>query len=322
MIAGLLLSTDYVVLRWFGWLISSSALVASNTAVAGLRGLRSLNPFAPLNPYLQRGRQIDVENVVLPGESVDNMSIRIRGQTIDGSSLPPDPAPAPAAQPAQPAASKASAKATESLLAVAAAASNLLSGKVKNEPHADAEDEEELSDEEEAVGEESEAVSDEEVESATEDVMAEDDGPRVRRKKKGAAAKQSDNSLEHLDDTSLPEGTEEYVLPGVDLLTESDDINFEDQAIEVRRKAKILETTFADFGFNVRVVEIETGPVIAQYEVELEAGLRLSKITSLADDLAIALRVPSVRIVAPIRARIRWALKCPTKLVRWCGCAK
>ena len=45
--------------------------------------------------------------------------------------------------------------------------------------------------------------------------------------------------------------------------------------------------------------EIETGPVIAQYEVQLEAGLRLSKITGLADDLAIALRVPSVRIVAP-----------------------
>ena len=51
---------------------------------------------------------------------------------------------------------------------------------------------------------------------------------------------------------------------------------------------------------HVRVVEIQTGPVIAQFEVELEAGLRLSKITGLADDLAIALRVPSVRIVAPL----------------------
>ena len=48
------------------------------------------------------------------------------------------------------------------------------------------------------------------------------------------------------------------------------------------------------------MVEIQTGPVIAQFEVELEAGLRLSKITGLADDLAIALRVPSVRIVAPL----------------------
>ncbi|MGN6543546.1 MAG: DNA translocase FtsK, partial [Aureliella sp.] len=125
--------------------------------------------------------------------------------------------------------------------------------------------------------------------------------------------KAEDDSLEHLDDTSLPEGTEEYVLPGVDLLTESDDIDFEAQAVEVRRKAKILEKTFGDFGFNVRVVEIETGPVIAQYEVELEAGLRLSKITSLADDLAIALRVPSVRIVAPIPGKNTVGIEVPNE---------
>ncbi len=95
---------------------------------------------------------------------------------------------------------------------------------------------------------------------------------------------------EHLD----------YVLPSLDLLLPSDGFDFEEQEKEVRRKAKVLEKTFADFGFKVKVVEIETGPVVAQYEVELEAGLRLSKITALADDLAIALRVPSVRIVAPI----------------------
>jgi S-DNA-T family DNA segregation ATPase FtsK/SpoIIIE len=74
-----------------------------------------------------------------------------------------------------------------------------------------------------------------------------------------------------------------------------------------------LEKTFGDFGFNVRVVEIETGPVIAQYEVELEAGLRLSKITSLADDLAIALRVPSVRIVAPIPGKNTVGIEVPNE---------
>ncbi|MGD0898736.1 MAG: DNA translocase FtsK [Thermoguttaceae bacterium] len=92
----------------------------------------------------------------------------------------------------------------------------------------------------------------------------------------------------------------DYELPGLDLLLPGEPFCFEEHEKEVRRKAKILEKTFLDFGFNIRVVEIQTGPVIAQFEVELEAGLRLSKITSLADDLAIALRVPSVRIVAPI----------------------
>ena len=77
-------------------------------------------------------------------------------------------------------------------------------------------------------------------------------------------------------------------------------MELDEQEAEVRKRAKILEKTFANFGFKVRVVEVETGPVISQYEIELEAGLRLAKITNLADDLAIALRVPSVRIVAPI----------------------
>ena len=110
-----------------------------------------------------------------------------------------------------------------------------------------------------------------------------------------------------------PAPVEDYELPSLDLLLPSDDVNFEAQASEVRRKAKILEKTFLDFGFTVKVVEIETGPVIAQYEVELEAGLRLSKITGLADDLAIALRVPSVRIVAPIPGKNTVGIEVPNE---------
>jgi len=111
----------------------------------------------------------------------------------------------------------------------------------------------------------------------------------------------------------LPDGVDEYRLPSVTLLDEADDICYADQTAEVRRKARILEETFRNFGFNIRVVEIETGPVIAQYEVELEAGLRLSKITGLADDLAIALRVPSVRIVAPIPGKNTVGIEVPNE---------
>jgi S-DNA-T family DNA segregation ATPase FtsK/SpoIIIE len=114
-------------------------------------------------------------------------------------------------------------------------------------------------------------------------------------------------------DEANPLGDEEYQLPSVDLLEYGKDIDYDKQATEVRRKAKILEKTFGDFGFNVKVVEIETGPVIAQYEVELEAGLRLSKITNLADDLAIALRVPSVRIVAPIPGKNTVGIEVPNE---------
>ena len=124
-------------------------------------------------------------------------------------------------------------------------------------------------------------------------------GPKIRLPKKS----KGDDDLSRLHESvkeTAPEGSEDYQLPSVTLLEASDDIDYEEQLSEVRRKAKLLEATFRDFGFNIRVVEIETGPVIAQYEIEMEAGLRLSKITSLAEDVAIGLRVPSVRIVAPI----------------------
>ncbi len=105
--------------------------------------------------------------------------------------------------------------------------------------------------------------------------------------------------------------TSEYELPPIDLLLPNETVFQEEHEKEVRHKAKMLEKTFANFGFKVKVVEIETGPVIAQYEVELEAGLRLSKITGLADDLAIALRVPSVRIVAPIPGKNTVGIEVP-----------
>ncbi len=117
--------------------------------------------------------------------------------------------------------------------------------------------------------------------------------------------------MQELDAASRTEETRDYQLPGLDLLLESEEVSYDEHEKDVRRKAKILEKTFLDFGFRVKVVEIETGPVIAQFEVELEAGLRLSKITSLADDLAIALRVPSVRIVAPIPGKNTVGIEVP-----------
>ncbi len=149
--------------------------------------------------------------------------------------------------------------------------------------------------------------------------IEEDKGPRVQTRKSKQAEVVPEpeplpqDSLAHLDDTKLPEGSEEYVLPGLDLLTESDEVSYDEQTEEVKKKAKVLEQTFANFGFNIKVVEIETGPVIVLYEIELDAGLRLSKIAGLADDLAIALRVPSVRIVAPIPGKNSVGIEVPNE---------
>ncbi len=180
-------------------------------------------------------------------------------------------------------------------------------------------DDEEWEDEEEGEWEEAELEAEDE---SADEPGADESQPaavpikvkrRARAKKRQEEEVDRDQVMTQLDQASLATMQDDYTLPSLELLEEGADFCFEEQAKEVRRKAKILEQTFGSFGFNVRVVEIETGPVIAQYEVELEAGLRLSKITGLADDLAIALRVPSVRIVAPIPGKNTVGIEVPNE---------
>jgi S-DNA-T family DNA segregation ATPase FtsK/SpoIIIE len=64
--------------------------------------------------------------------------------------------------------------------------------------------------------------------------------------------------------------------------------------------SRILEKKLADFGVNGRVVTVHPGPVITMYEFEPASGVKVNRITSLADDLALALRALSVRIIAPL----------------------
>ncbi len=68
----------------------------------------------------------------------------------------------------------------------------------------------------------------------------------------------SADSIEDLPEMTAPADAE-YEMPALDLLLPGETFSFEEQEKEVRRKAKVLEKTFADFGFNVRVVEIQPG---------------------------------------------------------------
>ena len=119
--------------------------------------------------------------------------------------------------------------------------------------------------------------------------------------------------MSQLDQADLVESMDDYELPSMELLLEGEKIPFEDQKRDALKKARILENTCQEFGYKVKVVEVETGPVISQYEIQLDAGLRLNKITALADDLAIALRVPSVRIVAPIPGKNTVGVEVPNE---------
>lgn len=317
LLAGLLLSTDYVLVRLLTRLMMGSASVAGTAAAVTKKRVSIPTPARRTRP-----KQSDVEQgVILAGDADEaSPSIRIRGKALaeaaeesETEAVPENSGLLSAAKALAAGLLPAKADVEEELLEEEA-------GDVVDESLVTEELDDEIFEEEEAHFREME-VDGELIQTRVDEAhepAAEDSGPKIRPpktkppKKKKSAEDHAD-SLAMLDDTRLPAGAEEYVLPGLDMLLESDDIDFESQAIEVRRKAKILEKTFKDFNLNVKVVEIETGPVIAQYEIELEAGLRLSKITGLSDDLAIALRVPSVRIVAPIPGKNTVGIEVPNE---------
>ena len=173
------------------------------------------------------------------------------------------------------------------------------------------EKEEEEKEEEEKEEEEEEELSDESSTSNDEESASFRTRVAQALRLKRSPEQSREEVMQELEAASLADDPGEYKLPPLDLLLKNEDYNYDQQEKDVRRIADILEKTFASFGFKVRVVEVETGPVIAQYEVQLEAGLRLSRITGLADDLAIALRVPSVRIVAPIPGKNTVGIEIP-----------
>jgi S-DNA-T family DNA segregation ATPase FtsK/SpoIIIE len=91
-----------------------------------------------------------------------------------------------------------------------------------------------------------------------------------------------------------------FTLPSLDLLDPSPPWNQQVQENAMLAQAQKLEDTLRHFGVEGRVTAIMTGPVVSRFEYEPALGVKISKITGLADDLALALKALSIRIVAPV----------------------
>jgi S-DNA-T family DNA segregation ATPase FtsK/SpoIIIE len=128
-----------------------------------------------------------------------------------------------------------------------------------------------------------------------------------------AAKSMREEVIEKLESGSGSGAHGPFEVPSLDLLEPAEDFPYETLAAKAQSAAVVLEKTFKDFNLNVHVVEIDTGPVVTQFELELEAGLRLSKVAALADDLAIALRVPSVRVVPSIPGKNTVGVEVPNE---------
>ena len=98
----------------------------------------------------------------------------------------------------------------------------------------------------------------------------------------------------------LPEIGKGYKLPPAELLDPSDGEQFKIDKETLHANSLILQKKLADFGVEGEVVAVRPGPVITMYEFKPAPGVKVRRIVTLSDDLAMALRAVSVRILAPI----------------------
>jgi len=109
----------------------------------------------------------------------------------------------------------------------------------------------------------------------------------------------------------VPESYEGYVLPPLELLDEPQYSYAAVQSKVIEAKARALEKLLAEFNVNARVVEAQTGPVITMFELELAAGVKVGQISALANDMARALGVGAVRVVAPLPGKHTIGIEVP-----------
>ena len=107
----------------------------------------------------------------------------------------------------------------------------------------------------------------------------------------------------------------DYKLPTINLFAPDKPKNQSKEKRIVRENIKILEETFASFGIKVTVERAEIGPSVTKYEVKPAVGVRVNRISNLADDLALALAAKDVRIEAPIPGKSLVGIEVPNSEV-------
>jgi S-DNA-T family DNA segregation ATPase FtsK/SpoIIIE len=103
----------------------------------------------------------------------------------------------------------------------------------------------------------------------------------------------------------------DYHLPSVDLLDAPQPTDTKQMKEDLEACARTLEETLEDFGILAKVTDIIRGPVITRYELEPAAGVKINRIEALSDDIALAIKAQSIRIIAPIPGKGRVGVEVP-----------
>ncbi|MFH1771715.1 MAG: DNA translocase FtsK 4TM domain-containing protein [Candidatus Omnitrophota bacterium] len=118
----------------------------------------------------------------------------------------------------------------------------------------------------------------------------------VRKNKEAFIKQDTDENAKKYDPAT-------YKLPSKDLIKLPPSFDMRELKDNIEDNIKILQETLADFGVEVRVVSVQKGPVVTMYELKPVAGVKIQKISALSDDIALAMKSSSVRVVAPLPGR-------------------
>ena len=106
-----------------------------------------------------------------------------------------------------------------------------------------------------------------------------------------------------------------YELPSLSLLPKRTQVRDNQQKKTALERAKTLEGTLNNFGVKIRNIEVHSGPTVTRYELQPAKGVKVSRIVNLADDLALSLAAPGVRIEAPIPGKAAVGIEVPNKII-------
>ncbi|MBI4778566.1 DNA translocase FtsK 4TM domain-containing protein [Candidatus Desantisbacteria bacterium] len=116
------------------------------------------------------------------------------------------------------------------------------------------------------------------------------------------------------------EGSEKtYQLPDIALLQDPPPASEKDLREDLLLTSKLLGDTLEEFGIDAKVVQVNRGPVLTSFEVQPGTGVKVSKIVSLSDDLALSLAAPSIRIEAPIPGKQAVGIEIPNRKANMVG---
>ena len=128
------------------------------------------------------------------------------------------------------------------------------------------------------------------------------------------AAPVKNPKCQNSDETSSKEVTKSttgYIFPPLELLNPAEKSDQRRFDADVRKQCAILEQTLADFRVNAKVKGVTRGPSVTRYELEPAPGVKVSSVVNLADDIALRLAAPGVRVEAPIPGKAAIGIEAP-----------